>query len=1271
MAAEVMEADESETSGSCGDNLTWKYEDGVLTISGTGAMYAFGRNTPWYEYRDIIRRAVVEEGVTGIGWSAFIDCSCLTDIELPSSVTTIGLDAFNHCSSLTSIELPTGITTIERGTFSGCSSLKSIELPTGITTIRNYAFSGCSSLTNIEIPLGVTSIGQGAFINCSSLTDIYYGGSESDWLSIKIDSFENEPLTTVTIHYNSAGSGTGDKPKPDITDDSTLIVRQRTFEFTDPQTVQLIWGWNYILNNSPEYNYMHDVSTVALALSAAAGRSQSAVETMLTGDNFGVDKVKSVNYDEATQEVNHPACTFAHKEINNGGKTEHIIVIVGRGTVTDADKYTDLCSIVDHFDEPASNIWRSFLGWLDTNKLSDKINSSNTKFFVTGHSLGGAVANRIAYRLTRDYGNSNVYAYTFASPPTEGQDSTIAPNIFNVLCAGDYVPYAGAFTDGRYGNECWFEESCFFPIPTTPFNFFNNHVVESYMKHLLNCHDNKFRTAMKSGGGWCPVDLRIYNSSGQLVGSVTNNTIDKENITDSVMIVLSGEDHDKKNFYFLIDDTYTIEFTGTSEGTLKYTIRDTYADKSRIDEKVFTNVTLTTGKQMTSSVSVWDKTDSAINIEDKIDTPQVQLLVLDEDGNAVREVLPDGKGTEVPYTDPGDVLPGDIPADGKIPEGLWIAGVKESHTYTGADIKPEIRVYDGKKKLQPGQDYTVSYKNNIKVNNAAQSTTAPTITVKGKGNYAGSETATFQITAVDLSDSVVLAEDFTVACNKKVQKKVPAVTYNGKKLAANRDFTVSYPDGGEGAYKEAGVYDILLTAKSGGNFRGTRTVKCTITENNLLSKVSVKKIPAQVYTGGAIEPELAVTWKGAPLVKGTDYSVSYTDNTEIGTAKAVLTGIGKYAGTKNVPFSITGTSLKGASVSGIENKIYNGCDQKQTFTVTLKGRTLTEGTDYDVFYEKNKNVGRAGVTIKGKGAYTGTIKKTFTIGTFHVAANADGRFEVKLKQDVVPYAKGGAKPEVTVRFKTGSGKWETLKEGQDYMLSYRNHTAVNDGSNQNRQPAVTVKGKGSFGGTYGTALTYKIVAQDLGQLKLTAQDKTYQNKKNVFATRITVTDLDGKALQMGTDYNKVLTYSYANETTVNTVGNGTAVRTAGDLVDRNDIIPAGTVLKVRADAKSGGNYTGTLTGEYRMTQAAISSASVSVPKQTYTGRAVTLKKDQVVVKIKGKQLDGSQYEIVPNSYKNNVKKGTATVTIRGLDNYGGTKDVRFTINAKGFLWWWR
>lgn len=1377
VTAETFATEGGEMSGSCGENVTWEFADGVLTISGSGAMEDYqsphdveGKSAPWYKYhRNNIKRVVVEEGVTTIGGYAFYvchnlasielassvttigefafnECGGLTSIELPSGVTTIGESAFNNCYSLISINLPSGVTIIEAGTFewcqsltgielsSGvtsigkdafrhCESLTGIELPSGVTSIGEYAFGSCSKLTSIklpsgvtiiekgtfavchslssiklpsgitaigenaffscdsltgielpsgvtsigkdafwscdrlksiELPLGVTVIGESAFSGCRSLIDVYYSGSESDWRDITIMS-DNEPLTSATIYYNSELKGFNDP---------TLIVTSRSFKFTDPQEVQLVWGWNYILDRSST-EYIHDVSTVALALSAAAERSKNDIESMLAaGENFGVDYIKSINYNETTQEVNYPAATFAHKEISNGGKTEHIIILVGRGTSTGTDFLTDLGSVGDHFSEPASNVWRSFLGWLETNGLDNKINSSNTKFLVTGHSLGGAVANRIAYRLTRDYGGENVYAYTFGTPPTEGQTSTYVPNIFNVLYYWDPVPYMGIFTDGRYGMEYWFNDG-------DRGRFLSKHYVQSYMKRLLNGADQHFRGARKGGGAWCPVDLKIYNSFGNLVGSVTDNVVDEGNVTDSVLIVLSGENRDQKNFYFFDDDTYTIELLGKDNGTLTYTIRDTSADKLSITEQVYSNVSLTPGKRMTSSVSAWDKSDSDVSVEDKIDTLQVQLLVLDENDNIVREVLPDGAGTEIPYTGSNEVRPEDIPADGKIPDGLWIAGVEESYIYTGAAIKPEIRVYDGKKKLQSGKDYTVSYKNNTKVNDAAVIATAPTIAVKGKGNYAGSETATFKITPVSLNGDSVTVEDMTAAYNKKVQKKVPVVSYNGRKLAKNRDFTVSYPSGGVGAYKEAGTYEILLVAKEGGNFTGTRVVTYTITDSTLLGRVSVKKIPNQTYTGEPIEPELTVTYKNTPLVKGTDYTVRYTDHTEIGTAQAVLTGIGKYAGTKKVTFRITGISLKGAAVSGIENRVYNGNYQEHGLTVAQNGRTLTAGTDYDVVYADNRNVGKASVTIKGKGAYTGSIKKTFRIEKFDIAANTGDRFVVEVKQENVPYAKGGAKPKVVVNFRTENGGWRTLTAGTDYTLSYRNHKAVNDGSRADRQPAVIVKGKGNFGGVYGEELHYKIEAQDLGRLTLTAQDRTYRNKRNSFATKLAITDLNGVRLQPGTDYQKVFACFYEEETAVNTADGGTIVRAAGDAVDKGDIIPAGTVLKVQVTAKEGGNYTGTLEGKYRIVQADIASASVSVKKQIYTGQPVTLEKSQITVKVKGKELDESQYEIVPGSYKNNVHKGTASVTVRGVNNYGGTKTVRFTIRAKGFFWWWR
>ena len=157
------------------DNLIWKlYEDGKLTISGTGTMKDYDSDSnpsPIYNNSDV-KEVVIEDGVTSIGNKAFDSCSSLTSITIPNSVTSIKAATFYGCTSLTSITIPDGVTSIGYATFTGCSSLTSITIPDSVTSIGYATFAGCSSLTSITIPDSVTSIGESAFSNCSSLQTI-------------------------------------------------------------------------------------------------------------------------------------------------------------------------------------------------------------------------------------------------------------------------------------------------------------------------------------------------------------------------------------------------------------------------------------------------------------------------------------------------------------------------------------------------------------------------------------------------------------------------------------------------------------------------------------------------------------------------------------------------------------------------------------------------------------------------------------------------------------------------------------------------------------------------------------------------------------------------------------------------------------------------------------------------------------------------------------------------------------------------------------------
>ena len=164
-------------SGKCGDNLTWTlYKGGMLTISGTGAMYDAGPYD-WVDYREIIKSVEIEDGVTSIGNVAFYNHSSLESVEIPNSVTNIGARAFHNCTGLTSVKLPEGLKKIESELFNSCSNLINIEIPDSVTSIGDAAFYGCRSLTDIEIPAGVKKIGMSTFNSCTNLKSIIFTGN--------------------------------------------------------------------------------------------------------------------------------------------------------------------------------------------------------------------------------------------------------------------------------------------------------------------------------------------------------------------------------------------------------------------------------------------------------------------------------------------------------------------------------------------------------------------------------------------------------------------------------------------------------------------------------------------------------------------------------------------------------------------------------------------------------------------------------------------------------------------------------------------------------------------------------------------------------------------------------------------------------------------------------------------------------------------------------------------------------------------------------------
>ena len=619
----------------------------------------------------------------------------------------------------------------------------------------------------------------------------------------------------------------------------------------------------------------------------------------------------------------------------------------------------------------------------------------------------------------------------------------------------------------------------------------------------------------------------------------------------------------------------------------------------------------------------------------------------------------------------GDDQP-DVPVS--VPDGLWIAGIEDGgYAYTGVQIKPEVRVYDRDQLLRAGKDYTITYKNNTKANNAADVQTAPVIIVKGKGNYTGKATAVFKINPVDLNSPDIQADDIAVGYNKKVQKKVPVLTYNGKKLVHKKDFTVSYPDTGANGYKERGEYNIILTA-AGGNYTGTRIVKFIITDARLISKASVKKMKNQMYTGAEIEPEPQVTMSGQRLIKGTDYTVKYENNINAGTARVVITGIGRYAGTRRTVFKITAVKLSSQAkvdTAGWKDEVrydvhtqkavqdMNG-DGTSKAGLVLKqaggsGTRLTENKDYKVSYINNTKPGTATMVFTGIGRYTGVLKKTFQVVPVDLNANI-GRVEYTVAPEAA-YAKKGARAEVVVKY-----DGITLEEGRDYRLSYKNNRAVTTGN----EAQVTIAGTGAFCGKIASGKTaFKVVKADLAALQITAEDVAFKDKPGKFMSAPVLTDTSGARLTKGKDY-KLNYYVFAD--------GEWKERTAGDTVGLTAVGGATgyapTTVRVVATALAGRNYVADSQAvtTYRVTRADMSKAKITVNAQRYTGKEIALSSKDIVVRIGSDQLVyGKDYEIV--SYENNIRKGTASVTIKGVGNYGGTRKAAFKITSRSMAWW--
>ena len=274
--------------------------------------------------------------------------------------------------------------------------------------------------------------------------------------------------------------------------------------------------------------------------------------------------------------------------------------------------------------------------------------------------------------------------------------------------------------------------------------------------------------------------------------------------------------------------------------------------------------------------------------------------------------------------------------------------------------------------------------------------------------------------------------------------------------------------------KGAGTTTVTATQAGNDEYEAfSREFTLTVNAKNV-SNLTINSISAVTYSGSAKTPTVTVKDGTTTLVSGTDYTVSYSNNINAGTATVTITGTGNYTGTKNANFTINAKGASNLTISEIAAVTYNGSAKTPTVTVKDGSTTLTNGTHYTVAYSNNINAGTATVTITGMGNYTGTKNANFTI-------NPKNASNLTINSIAAQTYSGSAKtPTVTV--KDGS---TTLTSGTHYTVAYSNNTNAGTAT-------VTITGMGNYTSTKNANFTI-----NKALLTITANSYTINQKEDL------------------------------------------------------------------------------------------------------------------------------------------------------------------------------
>ena len=357
-----------------------------------------------------------------------------------------------------------------------------------------------------------------------------------------------------------------------------------------------------------------------------------------------------------------------------------------------------------------------------------------------------------------------------------------------------------------------------------------------------------------------------------------------------------------------------------------------------------------------------------------------------------------------------------------------------------------------------------------------------TVTASANGYDSVSKDVKIVVSKKSLNNGLITLSETSYVYDGTYKKPTATVTFGGKVLQEGKDYTISYRNN-----LNVGVTTVIATGM--GDYTGYTSKNFTITKRAMAGG-TVSVASSVSFTGSNITPSVTVKVAGRTLTNGTDYTVSYSNNKNVGTASVYVYGKGNYSGTLSAKFDILPAKQQIQKLETRYKGFYIDWAQKGS------------ATGYDVEYSVNANMNGAAsrhltankpdtLTISGltgdKTYYVRVRSYTNRNGKVYYGAWSDVKSIKTANNDITKASVSGISTKAftgkaitqNVTVKVGN---TVLKNGTDYTVSYSNNKKVG-------KATVKITGKGKYGGVI--TKTFKINPAKQEIQKLTAKSKAF------------------------------------------------------------------------------------------------------------------------------------------------------------------------------------